>query len=101
MEEKREESKNRQFPNTVEEMKAVLERFDSSVIKEMPSKKRDLSTLSKLEEQLKSQKKTSLPPCYEYSKLEEVDMHTVFYVLALLLMPLVLTVCTVYVMYNC
>lgn len=77
IEESREQSKDRQFPNTVKEMKKALEILESFVIREMPSKKRDLSTLSKLDEQLKGQKKTSLPPGYEYAKLEEVSIVTV------------------------
>ncbi len=57
-------------------MNEALGKFESTVIKELPGKKRDLSTLSKLDEQLKSQKKLSLPPNYEYSKLEEVRIYT-------------------------
>ncbi len=70
--EKTEQSKAREFPNTVEEMRAALEKFESSVLKEMPGKKRDLSVLSELNDKLEGQKKTTLPPNYEYSKLAEV-----------------------------
>ncbi len=55
-------------------MRAALESFESSVLKEMPGKKRDVSTLSELNDKLKGQKKINLPPEYEYSKLAEVGM---------------------------
>lgn len=60
-------------------MRAALESFESSVLKEMPGKKRDLSTLSELNDKLKGQKKINLPPEYEYSKLAEVGMLSILH----------------------
>lgn len=54
-------------------MKACIADFDKTVTKEIPVKKRDMSTLSDLSEKLKGQKKTTIPPELDYSKLEEVS----------------------------
>lgn len=80
--EKTKQSRGREFPNTVEKMKACMAEFDKAVTKELPRRRRDLSALSELSQKLKEQKKTTIPTEYEYAPLEEVgvlshwSMHT-------------------------
>lgn len=74
---KTEQSKVREFPNTVEDLKACLDNFENTVIKELPGKQQDMANLAELSEKLKGQKKTTIPPEYDYVTLEEVRISLV------------------------
>lgn len=79
IDEKRAAAQNRDFPNSVEELKSLMASMEKLKSKEMPAKRRDMNALSELYEQLQAlkAKKPSTPAVpseMEYSKLEEVQL---------------------------
>ena len=50
-------AKNRDFPNTVDELKKEIARVDKLKAKEVPAKKRDIASLSEIHDKLEGHKK--------------------------------------------
>lgn len=76
---KTEKAKNRDFPGSVEELKKEIEKLAKLKSNEMPSKKRDMATLSEMHSKLEDFKKKrssagGVPADKDLSKLQAVSV---------------------------